>query len=269
VIGRPEIQRLAHAGGVDERTQERDYVLTWLLAGMANQDMGLVFKGGTCLRRCYIRGYRYSEDLDFTLRDGVTPVAASDAVSAWCRFVGEEAGVRADATADDAIGAKRAWVSFTGPLAARREKAIKVDLADDEEIVKAITGRPLLSEYSDLPDGKHEVPAYALAEIWAEKVRSLMQRAEPRDAYDLASLADLDKHLPGEALAVFERKARAKGLDPRDLGTRLDTRERTLARMWDDRLRDQVVEIPAFDATWRQVRRVLRQAGYHDSSRVD
>jgi hypothetical protein len=39
--------------------------------------------------------------------------------------------------------------------------------------------------------------------------------------------------------------------------------------MWDDRLRDQVVEIPAFDATWRQVRRVLRQAGYHDSSRVD
>ena len=40
-------------------------------------------------------------------------------------------------------------------------------------------------------------------------------------------------------------------LDPMDLGSRLDARERTLARMWDDRLRDQVVEVPAFDATWR------------------
>jgi predicted nucleotidyltransferase component of viral defense system len=96
-----------------------------------------------------------------------------------------------------------------------------------------------------------------------------MQRAEPRDAYDLAELADLDKHLAGEALAVFERKARAKGLDPMDLGARLDARERALARMWDDRLRDQVVEVPAFDATWHQVRRALRQAGYREASRAD
>lgn len=266
MIGRPEIQRLARDGGVDERTQGRDYVLTWLLTGMAVQDMGLVFKGGTCLRRCYIRGYRYSEDLDFTLPQGATRVTAVDAVSAWCRFIGEEAGIRADAAADDVIGARRAWVSFTGPLAARREKAIKVDLADDEEIIEAIAHRTLLSEYSDLPDGKYEIPAYALTEIWAEKVRSLMQRAEPRDAYDLAALADLDKHLPGEALAAFEQKARAKGLDPSDLGARLDARERKLPHTWDDRLRDQVVEVPAFDGTWRRLRRVLRQAGYHEAS---
>ena len=265
MIGRPEIQRLARASGVDERTQERDYVLTWLLAGMAHEDMCLVFKGGTCLRRCYIRDYRYSEDLDFTLAECAARVTAADAVSAWCRFVGDEAGIQADATADDALGARRAWVSFTGPLGARREKAIKVDLADDEQIMEAIVRRPLFSEYSDLPDGTSEVLAYALTEIWAEKVRSLMQRAEPRDAYDLAALADLDDHLPGEALAVFERKARAKGLDPMNLGARLDARERTLARMWDDRLRDQVIEAPPFDATWRKVRRVLRQAGYHDA----
>ena len=60
MIARPEIARLARAGGGDEGTQERDYVLAWLLAGMATEDFGLVFKGGTCLRRCY----RYSEDLD-------------------------------------------------------------------------------------------------------------------------------------------------------------------------------------------------------------
>ena len=94
-----------------------------------------------------------------------------------------------------------------------------------------------------------------------------MQRAEPRDAYDLAVLADLDRHLPDEALAAFEQKARAKGLDPADLGERLDARQKTLARNWEGRLRDQVLEVPPFDGTWRQIRRVLRQAGYHEASR--
>ena len=47
---------------------ERDYVLSWLLAGLANQkelQKSLVFKGGTCLRKCYGRD-RFSEDLDFS-----------------------------------------------------------------------------------------------------------------------------------------------------------------------------------------------------------
>lgn len=262
MIARPEIARLAREGGVDERTQERDYVLTWLLAGMATRDFGLVFKGGTCLRRCYIRGHRYSEDLDFTLSPGASPIAALNVVAAWCRFIGDEAGIRADGAADRTMVRKRAWVSFTGPLAARRENAIKVDLADDEDVVDRVVHQPLLSEYSDLHDGKYAVPAYSLAEIWAEKTRSLMQRAEPRDAYDLAALAEQDGNLAEAARNVFERKARAKGLNPGDLADRLSAREATLKRMWTDRLRDQATVVPDFDTTWRVVRRALRQARY-------
>jgi predicted nucleotidyltransferase component of viral defense system len=29
----------------------------------------LIFKGGTCLRKCYFPNYRFSEDLDFTSTD--------------------------------------------------------------------------------------------------------------------------------------------------------------------------------------------------------
>ncbi len=262
MIARPEIARLAREGGVDERTQERDYILTWLLAGMATDDFGLVFKGGTCLRRCYIRGYRYSEDLDFTVDPAARSVTINDAVSTWCRFIGETAGIRADAAADPTLDRKRAWVSFTGPLGTRRERAIKVDLADDEEILDVIARRPIMADYSDLPDGRYEVPAYSLAEIWAEKTRSLMQRAEPRDAHDLAALAELDSALPGAARTIFDRKARAKGLDPAQLSSRLDAREATLRRRWTDRLGDQVGVVPEFESTWRAVRRALRQANY-------
>ncbi len=106
------------------------------------------------------------------------------------------------------------------------------------------------------------MPAYSLTEIWAEKTRSLMQRAEPRDVYDLDALAERFRDLPLEARPVFGEKARARGLDPGNLGLRLDARESTLRRLWADRLRDQVAEVPPFESTWRAVRRSLRQAGY-------
>lgn len=49
---------------------EKDYVLGWLLAGIAAHPAlkdSWVFKGGTCLKKCYFGTYRFSEDLDFTL----------------------------------------------------------------------------------------------------------------------------------------------------------------------------------------------------------
>ena len=139
VIGRAEIQRLAREGGVDERTQERDYVLTWLLAAAANRDFDLVFKGGTCLRRCYFEGYRYSEDLDFTRRPAASLLAIVDAAAAWCEWIAAEAGIRAEPIADETLGDRRAWVSFTGPLGASRQRAIKIDMANDEGNPRSVT----------------------------------------------------------------------------------------------------------------------------------
>jgi len=51
---------------------EKDYVLGWVLAGISNhEELGSnwVFKGGTCLKKCYFETYRFSEDLDFTIID--------------------------------------------------------------------------------------------------------------------------------------------------------------------------------------------------------
>ena len=64
-----EIRRSARSAGVEPRTVELDYVLGWALGGIAGHPrlaQRLVFKGGTCLRKCYFPDYRFSEDLDFT-----------------------------------------------------------------------------------------------------------------------------------------------------------------------------------------------------------
>src|SRR6202050_5913724 len=58
---------------LDQGVIEKDYVLGWLLAGIANHtelNRAWIFKGGTCLRKCYYETYRFSEDLDFTVVDG-------------------------------------------------------------------------------------------------------------------------------------------------------------------------------------------------------
>ncbi len=68
--------RLAAGGGtrIREDVLERDYCLAWFLCGLSESDLrpALAFKGGTALKRCYFSDYRFSEDLDFTLREPLT-----------------------------------------------------------------------------------------------------------------------------------------------------------------------------------------------------
>jgi predicted nucleotidyltransferase component of viral defense system len=65
-----EIQQKAQKLRVRDQQVEKDYVLSWILQGIANHvqiSQELVFKGGTVLKKIYFKDYRFSEDLDFTL----------------------------------------------------------------------------------------------------------------------------------------------------------------------------------------------------------
>ena len=72
MIGRREIIDAATALSLLPQVVEKDYVLGWVLGGI-NQHPDLaetwIFKGGTCLKKCFFETYRFSEDLDFTLTD--------------------------------------------------------------------------------------------------------------------------------------------------------------------------------------------------------
>ena len=70
MIDRRELLAAAANLGLLPNVVEKDYVLGWLLAGIFNHPAlaeKWVFKGGTCLKKCYFETYRFSEDLDFTL----------------------------------------------------------------------------------------------------------------------------------------------------------------------------------------------------------
>ena len=70
MIHKNEIRELATITNLEAHVIEKDYLLGWILAGIHQHEIGKtwVFKGGTCLKKCYFDTYRFSEDLDFTLR---------------------------------------------------------------------------------------------------------------------------------------------------------------------------------------------------------
>ncbi len=71
MLSRAELQSLANREKVGLGILEKDYVLTQVLNNISQIDemAGLfVFKGGTALRKTYFPDWRYSEDLDFTVK---------------------------------------------------------------------------------------------------------------------------------------------------------------------------------------------------------
>jgi len=71
-----ELRERARELSLREDVVEKDYVLGWFLWAIASEPAladTWVFKGGTCLKKCYFETYRFSEDLDFTLIEGRRP----------------------------------------------------------------------------------------------------------------------------------------------------------------------------------------------------
>ena len=74
MISKEEIQTIAAEKRLGIDIIEKDYVLGWVLAGIHHHidtQNSWIFKGGTCLKKCYFETYRFSEDLDFTYRGEV------------------------------------------------------------------------------------------------------------------------------------------------------------------------------------------------------
>ena len=75
---RPRLEEVRQRLGIRWEVLERDYLLSWVLAGIAavpELRRTLVFKGGTALKKCYFGDYRFSEDLDFSGRDWASLLA--------------------------------------------------------------------------------------------------------------------------------------------------------------------------------------------------
>jgi predicted nucleotidyltransferase component of viral defense system len=255
MLTRHAITQRADADGVDALVAERDYVLAHIIAQLHHaspSDGGrLVFKGGTALRFVHIRGYRYSADLDFSVVDGEPEpgIAAVDESLAAARR-------HAAFPCLELTGGGKPAISYVGPLGSGKPRIIKLDVTADE-LVESVDQRTMQRIWPDLPTPV-AFNVYPLEEISAEKLRCIIQRVQCRDLYDLWRLIEDMRIDLGEVLPLFQRKARAKDLDPTSFHAKFEDRVDRYKRRWTTEMSEHVADPPRFDDVVRAVRRHLR-----------
>jgi len=270
VISKNELLEIATQASLQLQVIEKDYVLGWLLAGI-NQHSALretwLFKGGTCLKKCYFETYRFSEDLDFTLRDSshINAQFLRTAFTEIAEWIHEQSGIEIPPerltfevfTNPRGIEACQGRVYYKGPATYSGKHSmpkIKLDLTADEVIVDTPVSLPVRHVYSDFPDAGISIQAYSYAEVFAEKIRALKERTRPRDLYDVINFFHRPESIEvaGDVRTVLTRKCEFKKIEFPTL-VDLDQHKDVCATGWQDQLGHQLQVLPPFESYWGEL----------------
>jgi predicted nucleotidyltransferase component of viral defense system len=260
VIQPGEIKSIAGKLGVRDTQIEKDYVISWVIYGIANNPFlreNLIFKGGTVLKKVYFRDYRFSEDLDFTFQGKDFDIdIIKSAYTELVEWIYEASRISLsikDETQHE-TGNFNFYLSYTGPLGgAGTNKDIKVDISQDELIYNDPNEKRIINSYSDLEQEEYSILCYTLGEVIAEKIRYVMQRTAPRDIYDLWYLFEIEGLEIEDYIFAFQDKAIYKGYEPNELTTVVEQKKKIFAKQWQVHLSNQMTEIPDFNNVWREL----------------
>ena len=265
MIGKDEIIAVADETGLTPRIVEKDYVLGWLL-GAVNANSALsqswVFKGGTCLKKCYFETYRFSEDLDFTLQDEqhINEKFLKAQFTTISEWLYEASGIEipTDKFIFDIYENPRGHQSCQGRVYYKSYFSsgkhslpkIKFDLSADEVLVMPPSRQEVFHNYSDAPQEGIYIDSYTYPEVFGEKVRALGERGRPRDLYDVINLFRND-HLPAPAVIqdVLTQKCNYKGIDVPVLEN-MKAYQDDMLRNWEPMLAHQLPSLPSLEIYW-------------------
>ncbi len=258
-----EIQIKARDAGVRDQQIEKDYILSWLLQGISQHKLAdkIAFKGGTVLKKVYFDDYRYSEDLDFTLLDNTI---TNEQIFNWFdqvfEYVKEEANIPLEIIENNEHedGGINFYISYVGPLGGTGSgRKIKVDISRSEHLAFTPKYCQAIINYSDLEE--YQVLCYTLEEVIVEKLRSVMQRMQARDFYDIWYLVEVYGMDVTFYQTEFIEKTRSKGLDPASFHLKLEQRLPQYKGRWESSMSDQIHDLPSFEQVEREVMRQLKK----------
>ena len=267
-----EIQKKANQVGVRDQQIEKDYILSWILWGVANHEQLskiLVFKGGTVLKKVYFEDYRFSEDLDFTLLENEI---SNEQIFEWFNeifdLIKEEANIplkKIDDDEDDENKLKEEkeeglnfYIGYVGPLGGfGNNKKVKVDISKSEKLEFEPVVKNAIVDYSDLEE--YTLLCYPLEELLVEKLRCTMQRMQPRDYYDIWYLVEVEEMDVDYYTNEFRNKCISKEQKPEDFHKKLEQRLPQYKARWQKSMNDQIKQLPDFDQVQREVQRHLKK----------
>jgi len=233
MISKNEINKLAQEQKVRTTTIDKDWVLGHFIDAIYTLPEcrnNLIFKGGTCLKKCRFPDYRFSEDLDFTainenfvfdlkmLKNIVELVTERTEMLLHIQSL-------ENLQFNNQITGYCAKIKFWGadhsknqqpPEPNRWQTSIKIEIILYEKMIFAPELANILHSYSDkLTENAQNLPIYSISEVLSEKIRALIQRSytAPRDYFDIWYLS---KHIENidwqEVVKGFHKKVEYKNL---------------------------------------------------------
>jgi predicted nucleotidyltransferase component of viral defense system len=212
-----EIERLSAKTNFSPLLLEKDYHLTRVLHELSNRNIvNLVFKGGTCLNKCYLGFYRLSEDLDFVYNQDVKEFTRSQAKNKLDELrriifeVLEKLGLETNKKLGE--GWKMLTSEETPKIVGLEIKAsyksalddslqnIKIEISFRKKLFNPTKFRPIHHEFINglgepfLPEDVL-IESIDLVENFAEKFRALVTRRNiaARDLYDISFIIKRNK----------------------------------------------------------------------------
>jgi len=261
MITERELRRVAGRAGLGVGQAEYEYVILCALDALSQTHLlseTFCLKGGTALRQLYFHDWRHSVDLDFSVLPTFPAEHLRSGLTAWFEQVEQLHGVQVSLRDfHKADGAARVRARFVGPL--RYPNRLLLDVTLDEPVLLPPQQRLVVSELFE--DLYPHVLCYALEEILAEKLRSILQRGKARDYYDVWRLL---REKPGTfdrqtARRVFSEKCAHKGLPGPPVGAFLSpTVLEEAAAYWSQDLNGQVpgADLPAWDTVIADLRQL-------------
>lgn len=270
MIDKFEILRLKDILHLQPSTIEKDYVLGWILMGInyhPQTKKKWIFKGGTCLKKCYFENYRFSEDLDFTLLepDSIKEIRLKEIlleISEWVyeqsEIIIHEKGISIDIHVNPKGNLMaECKLAYHGPLKQKTNfPRIKLDLTSSEKLLLDPEDRVIFHPYSDQPLPMPFATCYCYEEIFAEKFRALIERMRPRDLYDVIHLYE-KRHLLSEnhnILETLQKKCEFKQIPLPNLALiQNHPYKDTLPNQWEHMLKHQVAKLDPHEIFWNHL----------------
>lgn len=259
-----EIQKKAREFGVRDQQIEKDYILSWILQGISQHkelSKAIVFKGGTVLKKVYFEDYRFSEDLDYTLFNNSI---SNDQIFEWFDEVFEHIKDEANIPLEIIDNSKHEdgginfYISYVGPLGGfGSNKKVKIDISRSETLVFDPIMKNAFIGYSD--QEKHQLLCYSLEEVLVEKLRSVMQRMQARDFYDIWYLLEIHNMDVDFYINEFKTKCESKKVNSAGFHKKLEQRLPQYKGRWLKSMKDQIQELPDFETVSRETLRHLKK----------
>lgn len=250
MISEIELKEITRSQGVPSSTIERDYAQHWLLAYLPE----MALKGGTGLKKCYFKDYRFSDDLDFTLLKHETLQIKNEQILRTIQKIKSESGInfQEQIKSEEVENGYVCTVYFRIRRTTGNPLKIKIDITtkENEAIFSPLQKKQILASYSDIPDAKTLV--YSLDEIFTEKIRSLFERTRPRDLYDVWYLS---AHTT-LSQTLLKKKFENKNITP-DLKD-ITKRKNNFINAWKQSLHHQIKNLPNPDDIFEIVNKFLQ-----------